>query len=317
VSSIASIGNGPPCIHVCTSDSKTCRLSSFVLQILRYAVAAFSTPFGRFYVCAHYPLAAITQRLIIAGSIPIKRAAVVPAIRSMRNRRIKRWGKGKEPNIWRESSSGSHVQFQSADKTQQQKGGSKCPQEIPRSCSRSSPRSAICSPHHNALARLEIFFNDLLLVVAGNETDVAQYAEQLRLAIIEEERGPVLRLHPAARPQQKSPSNHVEEAINTLFPGSFRRTINPHRSIRPAQPKERRTSSWSNYFEHAPAASKRRHPNPSSIVAHLPLNWKKWHRSTRPGPPQRGSRSHISIDPDCSTHTGCHQPHHREPGSFH
>jgi hypothetical protein len=47
----------------------------------------------------------------------------------------------------------------------------------------------ISEPH--ALVRLEIFFKDSLLLVAGNETDVAEHAEHLRLAIIEEERGPV------------------------------------------------------------------------------------------------------------------------------
>jgi hypothetical protein len=73
-------------------------------------------------------------------------------------------------------------------------------------------------PH--ALARLEIFFKDSLVIVAGNETDVAQHAEHLRLAIVEEERGPVLdyiQQHGLC----KLTIDHVEETINTLFPDRF------------------------------------------------------------------------------------------------
>jgi hypothetical protein len=73
-------------------------------------------------------------------------------------------------------------------------------------------------PH--ALARLEIFFKDSLLIVAGNETDVAQHAEHLRLAIIENERGPLLDYIEEHRLAHIT-IDHVEEAINTLFPGRF------------------------------------------------------------------------------------------------
>ena len=73
-------------------------------------------------------------------------------------------------------------------------------------------------PH--ALARLENHFKRSLLVLAGNETDVAQYAEELRLAIIEEERGPVLDYI-----QQHGLCNitidQIEDAINALFPDRF------------------------------------------------------------------------------------------------
>ena len=74
------------------------------------------------------------------------------------------------------------------------------------------------TPH--ALARLEIRFKDSLLIVAGNEQQVAGYAEDLRLAIIENERVPVLDFI-----QEKAlvvvTMDHVEEAINTLFPDRF------------------------------------------------------------------------------------------------
>jgi hypothetical protein len=73
-------------------------------------------------------------------------------------------------------------------------------------------------PH--ALARLEIFFKDGLLLVAGNTTDVAEHAEHLRLAIIEEERGPVLDYIQQHRLAHIN-IDHVEEAINTLYPDRF------------------------------------------------------------------------------------------------
>jgi hypothetical protein len=73
-------------------------------------------------------------------------------------------------------------------------------------------------PH--ALARLEIFFKDSLLLVAGNENDVAQHAEHLRLAIIENERGSVLDyIHEHGLAHVTI--DHVEEAINTLYPDRF------------------------------------------------------------------------------------------------
>lgn len=71
-----------------------------------------------------------------------------------------------------------------------------------------------------ALARLEIYFKDSLLLVAGDESDVSQYAEDLRLAIIEKERGPVLdyiQEHQLAR----ITIDEVEEAINALYPNRF------------------------------------------------------------------------------------------------
>jgi hypothetical protein len=73
-------------------------------------------------------------------------------------------------------------------------------------------------PH--ALARLEDHFKSLLIVVAGNETDVAQYAEQLRLAIIETERGPVLDYIQKQGLAQIT-IDQVEEAINAVFPDRF------------------------------------------------------------------------------------------------
>jgi hypothetical protein len=76
----------------------------------------------------------------------------------------------------------------------------------------------VSEPH--ALARLEIFFKDSLLLVAGNQTDVAQHAEHLRLAIIEEERGPVLDYIQEHRLSHIT-IDQVEEAINTLYPGRF------------------------------------------------------------------------------------------------
>jgi len=76
----------------------------------------------------------------------------------------------------------------------------------------------ITDPH--VLAKLEDHFKGSLLVVAGTETDVAQYAEELRLAIIDEERGPVLdyiQQHQLAHVT----IDQVEEAINALFPDRF------------------------------------------------------------------------------------------------
>ena len=74
------------------------------------------------------------------------------------------------------------------------------------------------TPH--ALARLEIKFKDSLLIVAGNEQQVAEYAEDLRLAIIEKERGLVLD-HIQEKALVAVTIDHVEEAINTLFPDRF------------------------------------------------------------------------------------------------
>jgi hypothetical protein len=76
----------------------------------------------------------------------------------------------------------------------------------------------ISEPH--ALARLENRFKDSLLIVAGTETDVAQYAEELRLVIIENERGPVLD-YIQQHGLSKITIDQVEEAINTLYPDRF------------------------------------------------------------------------------------------------
>ena len=76
----------------------------------------------------------------------------------------------------------------------------------------------ISEPH--LLARLEDHFKNTLLIVAGNHTDVAQYAEELRLAIVEQERGAVLdyiQQHGLC----KITIDEVEEAINALYPNRF------------------------------------------------------------------------------------------------
>jgi hypothetical protein len=65
-------------------------------------------------------------------------------------------------------------------------------------------------PH--ALARLENHFKSLLLVVAGNETDVARHAEQLRLAIIENEEVP------DSNSSRQTPGT---EALNSAAPVTF------------------------------------------------------------------------------------------------
>ena len=76
----------------------------------------------------------------------------------------------------------------------------------------------VSEPH--ALQRLENVFKSSLLVVAGTESDVAHHAEHLRLAIIDEERGPVLdyiQQHGLAH----ITIDQVEDAINALFPDRF------------------------------------------------------------------------------------------------
>ena len=70
----------------------------------------------------------------------------------------------------------------------------------------------------DALAKLEALFQNQLLVVAGDEKDVASHAERLRLAITTEECGVVLD-HLA--PQVRITLEQTEEAINTLFPDRF------------------------------------------------------------------------------------------------
>jgi hypothetical protein len=74
------------------------------------------------------------------------------------------------------------------------------------------------SASQDALARLEDEFKDSLLVVAGDVNDVAQQAEQLRLAITREECAAVL---DDLAPQARISLDQTEEAINTLFPDRF------------------------------------------------------------------------------------------------
>lgn len=71
----------------------------------------------------------------------------------------------------------------------------------------------ISEPH--ALARLEDHFKSLLIVLAGSEADVAKYAEQLRLAIVETERGTVLD-YIQKQGLTKLTIDQVEEAINAV-----------------------------------------------------------------------------------------------------
>lgn len=72
----------------------------------------------------------------------------------------------------------------------------------------------------DALARLEREFENSLLIVAGDLSEVAGHADQLRLAITEPERQVVLdyigRNHMTALTM-----DHVEDAINTLFEDRF------------------------------------------------------------------------------------------------
>ena len=74
----------------------------------------------------------------------------------------------------------------------------------------------ISSPH--ALTRLERQFENSLLVVAGDISQVAAHAEKLRLAVITSECGLVLD-HLA--PHVKITIDQVEKAINTLFEDRF------------------------------------------------------------------------------------------------
>ena len=74
----------------------------------------------------------------------------------------------------------------------------------------------ISSPH--ALARLERHFQNSLIVLAGDVSQVAAHAEKLRLAIITTECALVLD-HLA--PQIRISLDQTEEAINTLFPDRF------------------------------------------------------------------------------------------------
>jgi hypothetical protein len=72
----------------------------------------------------------------------------------------------------------------------------------------------------DALARLESRFNDQLLIVAGDTQQVASFAEELRLAISTPESATVLD-YIGTEALAGVTIEHVEEAINTLFPGRF------------------------------------------------------------------------------------------------
>jgi hypothetical protein len=70
----------------------------------------------------------------------------------------------------------------------------------------------------DALERLEEFFKDTLIIVAGSTQTIATHADELRLAITTEECGLVLD-HLA--PQVRITIDQTDEAINTLFPDRF------------------------------------------------------------------------------------------------
>ena len=72
----------------------------------------------------------------------------------------------------------------------------------------------------DALAKLEADFHDQLLMVVGDTAHVADFAEQLRLAITTPETSTVLD-HIALEGMIGMSIDHVEEAINTLFPDRF------------------------------------------------------------------------------------------------
>lgn len=76
----------------------------------------------------------------------------------------------------------------------------------------------ISEPH--GLARLEDRFKDSLLIVAGDVTKVAEHAEKLRLAITTPESAVVLD-HIGNEALAGITIDHVEDAINTLFPDRF------------------------------------------------------------------------------------------------
>ncbi len=74
------------------------------------------------------------------------------------------------------------------------------------------------APH--TLAKLEAHFHDQLLTIVGDTAHVADFAEQLRLAITTPETSIVLD-HIAREGMVGMSIDHVEEAINTLFPDRF------------------------------------------------------------------------------------------------
>ena len=71
-----------------------------------------------------------------------------------------------------------------------------------------------------ALNRLEHHFRDRLLVDVGNVNTVAEYAEQLRLNITEDERSVVLN-YIAEKNMVMVNTDVVEDAINGLFEDRF------------------------------------------------------------------------------------------------
>ena len=74
------------------------------------------------------------------------------------------------------------------------------------------------APH--ALAKLEAEFHDQLLMIVGDSAHVADFAEQLRLAITTPEISTVLD-HIAREGTIGMSIDHVEDAINKLFPDRF------------------------------------------------------------------------------------------------
>ena len=72
----------------------------------------------------------------------------------------------------------------------------------------------------DALARLEGRFNDSLLIVAGDTKQVAEFAQQLRLAITTPECASVLD-HIANRSLAGIHIEIVEDTINTLYEDRF------------------------------------------------------------------------------------------------
>lgn len=72
----------------------------------------------------------------------------------------------------------------------------------------------------DALAKLEAHFHDQLLTIVGDTAHVADFAEQLRLAITSHETSIVLD-HIAREGLVGMSIDHVEDAINKLFPDRF------------------------------------------------------------------------------------------------
>ena len=72
----------------------------------------------------------------------------------------------------------------------------------------------------DGLEKLEAHFHDQLLMLVGDTAHVADFAEQLRLAITTPEQFIVLD-HIGKESLVGMSIDHVEEAINTLFPDRF------------------------------------------------------------------------------------------------